>query len=189
VNDIPQTQAYTDKPSGSAEIISAADTPGEALGYLQKILSLAGFEAAARVGRVTDEEVTLDIDGPDSSLLIGRHGQTLDALQYLLLVVMSAGRPAPPSLRVTIDVEGYRVRRAETLTRYAESLAAQVHETNEEAVLEPLNPLERRIVHTALVDNPYVETYSEGFGPERHIVIAPRKTTLTDSTTIPDENE
>jgi len=173
MNDSAQTQDFVEQPGVAP--VEDVDTPGEALARLETIISLAGFDADAKVGKVTDEEVTLDIEGPDASLLIGRHGQTLDALQYLLLVILSSGKPAPPELRITVDVEGYRQRRIETLTRYAHSLAEQVRATNEEAVLEPLNPLERRIVHTALVDNPYVQTYSEGFGQERHIVITPRK--------------
>jgi spoIIIJ-associated protein len=175
VTDLPQTQAYTEPSTDAASAAEKTDTPEQALSYLQKILDLAQLDATASIGRVTEEELTLDLSGPDASLLIGRHGQTLDSLQYLLLVIVSAGRPSPPSSRMTVDVEGYRQRRIETLTRYAQSLAAQVRETHEEAVLEPLNPLERRIVHTALVDDPYVETYSEGFGQDRHIVISPRK--------------
>jgi spoIIIJ-associated protein len=150
------------------------DIVDEALGRLNKILSLANLHVTASIGKITDDEATLDVEGADASLLIGRHGQTLDSLQYLLLVILSTGKTAPPRQRITIDVEGYRLRRIETLTRYAHNLAAQVRETNEEAVLEPLNPLERRIVHTALMDDPYVETYSEGFGQDRHIVIAPK---------------
>lgn len=176
MTDIPQTQACTEPSTEVRDTIeTAVDTPTAALGYLQKIIDLAGFDASASIGRVTEDEVTLDLQGADASLLIGRHGQTLDALQYLLLVIMSAGIPAPPPLRITVDVEGYRQRRIETLTRYAQTLAAQVRDTNEEAVLEPLNPMERRIVHTALVDDPYVQTYSEGYGQDRHIVISPRK--------------
>jgi spoIIIJ-associated protein len=173
MSDTTNTPANTEEQTSLAQGL-ISDTPIEAHESLQKILSLAKLEVTAVIGRVTNEEVTLDLEGPDASLLIGRHGQTLDALQYLLLVIVSSGRPAPPDLRITVDVEGYRLRRIETLTRYALSLAAQVRETNEEAVLEPLNPLERRIVHTALVDDPYVQTYSEGFGQDRHIVISPR---------------
>ena len=173
MTDLTQTQTLTDE----------EDLPKEAIACLAKILSLGGLDVTASIGKVTDEEVTLDLQGPDASLLIGRHGQTLDSLQYLVLVILSSGRLSQSSVRITIDVEGYRQRRIETLTRYALSLAAQVHETNEEAVLEPLNPLERRIVHTALVDNPHVETYSEGFGQDRHIVIAPRKSSTAAETT------
>jgi spoIIIJ-associated protein len=170
-----ETADYEGESAGQNTLSETPDTPGGALAYLQEILRLTKLDVQASIGSVTSEELMLDMQGPDASLLIGRHGQTLDSLQYLLLVMMSSRSPAPPDLRITVDVEGYRQRRIDTLTRYANSLAAQVQETNEEAVLEPLNSLERRIVHTALADNPFVETYSEGFGQDRHIVITPRK--------------
>jgi spoIIIJ-associated protein len=171
MTDIAQKEACTETLVEGDE----QGVPTQALAYLQKFLTLAHFDAVATIGHETAEEITLDIEGPDAPLLIGRHGQTLDALQYLLIVMVTTGRVTAGGQRITVDVEGYRQRRADTLTHYAQSLAAQVRDTHEEAVLEPLNPLERRIVHTALMDDPYVETYSEGYGPDRHIVITPRK--------------
>ena len=160
-----------------AEAGAPPPTPKEvaslALNCLQTFVHLAGLDATVSTGSIADDEVIMEMTGPDAAILIGRHGQTLDALQYILLVMISSRRPLPPQFRLTVDVEGYRQRRTEALCRYALSLAAQVKQTGEEAVLEPLNPHERRIVHTALMDDPAVETYSEGQGADRHIVISP----------------
>lgn len=138
-------------------------------------ISRAGLNATARVIDAQGEIVHIDIDGPDSSGLIGRRGQVLDALQYLFLVMMTHNKPHSSRLRIHLDADGYRRRRENSLKSLAQQLANQVKETGEEAVLEPLNALERRIVHTELVDDTEVETYSEGEEPYRHVVITPRK--------------
>ena len=147
----------------------------DALTHLTNILEAGEFNASAKLAGIEGEVVSLDIDGEDANLLIGRRGQVLDSLQYLLLVMVTHDRVATSRLRVHLDADGYRRRRAEALRELARDLANQVRETGEEAVLEPLNPLERRIVHTELVDDADVETYSEGDEPNRHIVITPRR--------------
>jgi spoIIIJ-associated protein len=173
-----RTEQSEDLQETVTEMTAEPDGAKAALCHLQKILSLSRLDVTAFIASATDSEVTLEMQGTDASLLIGRHGQTLDSLQYLLLV-MTSSRSSAQHLRINVDVEGYRQRRIDTLTRYATSLASQAIETGEEAVLEPLNSLERRIVHTALIGNPYVETYSEGYGSDRHVVISPRKASST----------
>ncbi len=146
-----------------------------ALAHLKEIIRIGGLEAEAHVVSIEGDTITVEATGADAGLLIGRRGQTLHALQYLLLVMLTHSESGGQKYRLILDADSYRKRRQEALEQLAETLALQVRETGEEAVLEPLNAMERRIVHTALADDPDVETYSEGEGPERHIVISPRR--------------
>lgn len=146
-----------------------------ALQMLQGFLASAGLEAEAQMESQQGDSVTYAVTGPDARLLVGPHGQTLDALQYLLSLMTNKG--SSQRLRITVDADGYRARRAQTLTKFALELAAQVAANSEEAITDPLNAMERRIIHTALVDHPDVETYSEGDDPNRYVVISPRSTT------------
>ena len=118
----------------------------------------------------TDESVTLDIKGEDLGVLIGKHGQTLDALQYL--TNLAANRDAEERVRIQLDVEDYRKRRTETLNRLALRLADKVKRRGEKVVLEPMSPQERKIIHIALQDDNRISTYSEGEEPFRKVVIA-----------------
>lgn len=117
--------------------------------------------------------ITLKLHGDDMGILIGKHGQTLDALQYLTNLV--ANRAAGGRMRIVIDVEDYRDRRAETLTRLAKRLAEKVKRTGERCALEPMNPHERKIIHTALQGDSTITTLSEGTDPYRKVVIELKK--------------
>ena len=145
---------------------------GHALLHLQGLLNAAQLSAEAQVEQRDGENVTLAITGPDARLLIGPQAQALDALQYLLSLMTNKSRDL--RLRITVDADGYRARRAETLTTFAQDMAAQVAATGQEAITDPLNAMERRIIHTALVDHLEVQTYSEGDDPNRYVVISPR---------------
>ena len=114
--------------------------------------------------------VTINLRGEDLGILIGKHGQTLDALQYL--TNLAANRDAEEKMKFVIDVEEYRRRRAETLTRLAQRLASKVKRMGEPVVLEPMTPHERKIIHMALQDDRRISTYSEGEEPNRKVVIA-----------------
>lgn len=116
-------------------------------------------------------EGNLDIEfvGQDMGILIGKRGQTLDSLQYLTSLVVNKGRQG--YVRVKLDTEDYRNRRKETLENLAKSIAYKVRKTRKTVSLEPMNPYERRIIHSALQGNRYVETYSEGSEPYRHVVV------------------
>lgn len=146
---------------------------GHALLHLQGFLTAAGLSAEAAVETLEGTTATLAISGPDAVLLVGTQGQTLDALQYLLTLMTNKSREQ--RLRITVDADGYRARRAKKLTEFALDLAAQVAANSEEAVTDPMNAMDRRIVHTALVDHPDVQTYSEGDDPHRYVVISPRQ--------------
>ena len=121
------------------------------------------------------EEGSLDVDfeGEDMGVLIGKRGQTLDSLQYLTSLVVNKGKDN--YIRVKLDTEDYRRRRKETLESLARSIANKVKKTRRPVVLEAMNPYERRIIHSALQNNKYVETVSEGEEPYRHIVVKMKK--------------
>ena len=116
-------------------------------------------------------EGNLEIEflGEDMGILIGKRGQTLDSLQYLTSLVVNKGRQG--YIRVKLDTEDYRRRRKETLENLARGIAYKVKKTRKAVVLEPMNPYERRIIHSALQGNRYVETTSEGEEPYRHVVV------------------
>ncbi len=151
------------------ELDNVADT---AIAALQDILKYF------KVGEVTideyegDEgELILDITGDDVAILIGRHGKTLDALQYLVstITVHTLGFRYP----VVVDVEGYKARRREKLEDQARNMAARAVAKHRNVPMHPMTPYERRIVHLALRDDPRVTTASEGEGTARHVVIIP----------------
>jgi spoIIIJ-associated protein len=108
-------------------------------------------------------------------ILIGHRGETLDSLQYLVSLVINKENTGSEYKRVILDTENYRRRREETLVRLANRLAAKARTQSKSVVLEPMNPYERRIIHSALQDNPYVTTHSEGEEPFRKIVIELKK--------------
>lgn len=139
--------------------------------FAEGLAAASEFDLQVSVASEEPDGVTLAFDGPDAHLLVGRHGQGLDALQFLAMLVVN--RHARERLRVVFDADRYRARREEVLVKLARDLAAQVKESGEEAVLDPLSPMERRIVHSALVDDPAVTTYSEGEEPNRYIIISP----------------
>ena len=119
---------------------------------------------------VRDDHMVFNISGENLGVLIGKHGQTLDALQYL--TSLAANRDAEEKIRVILDVEQYRQRRAETLTRLAHRMAGNVKRSGQTIVLEPMTPSERKIIHMALQEDWRVSTYSEGEEPFRKVVIA-----------------
>ena len=123
----------------------------------------------------TDNGLRLCIDAETMGLLIGRRGETLDAMQYLVSLVANKNRKEEGYIRVTLDTEGYRSRREETLKRLARKNALHVKQTGRPVSMEPMNPYERRILHSALQGFTGVTTHSEGEEPNRHVVIAPSK--------------
>jgi spoIIIJ-associated protein len=152
---------------------STAELAEIARTILQSIVDGIGYGGTAVVGDVSSDMIHLNIDGGDSGIIIGKHGQTINAIQYLISVIINKHRQK--RVRITVDSEGYRTRREEALQNQALFLASKVKESGEEAVLDSLDASERRIIHTTLADNPYVYTYSEGEDPDRHIVISPKK--------------
>lgn len=142
--------------------------------FLQKVFNAMRIDVVMeKFINKYDGSVTLRLHGADMGILIGKHGQTLDSLQYLTNLV--ANKNSTERVRVVIDVEDYRDRRIETLTRLARRLADKVKRTGERVALEPMNPHERKIIHMALQRDNRVTTLSEGDDPFRHVVIELKK--------------
>ena len=120
--------------------------------------------------KLKDKQLDIKISGDGMGIIIGKRGQTLDSIQYLVNLVVNKG--TAPYISVTLDTENYRERRKETLEVLAHNLAKKVKHTGKNVVLEPMNPYERRIIHSALQNDRYVTTYSEGEEPYRNVVIA-----------------
>lgn len=125
--------------------------------------------------RYDDAEKALDVDmrGEEIGILIGKRGQTLDSLQYLVSLVVNRGQA--DYIRVKLDTENYRQRRKETLENLAKNIAYKVKRTKRPVSLEPMNPYERRIIHSALQNDRYVTTHSEGEEPFRRVVVSLKK--------------
>ena len=122
--------------------------------------------------KIDEVEHTIDIElkGDDMGILIGKRGQTLDSLQYLVSLVVN--KKSENYVRVKLDTENYRERRKETLETLAKNIAYKVKRTKRSVSLEPMNPYERRIIHAALQNDKYVTTRSEGEDPFRHVIIS-----------------
>ena len=146
----------------------------EAKDFLAKIFKAMKIEVVMeKFVNKRDGCVVLKLHGDDMGILIGKHGQTLDSLQYLTNLV--ANKNTENRVHIVIDVENYRDRRAETLTRLAKRLADNVKKSGERIVLEPMNPHERKIIHTALQNDNKITTLSEGSEPFRKVVIELKK--------------
>ncbi len=139
--------------------------------FLEELLARMGIDAIAEPGEHSGHMYVDIVDGPDDdmALLIGRHGQTLDAIQELTRMVVS--RRLDTRVRVIVDVQDYRKRREERLVENAVQQAERVLESGREAELDPMNPFERKLVHDALADLAGVETSSRGEEPNRFVVI------------------
>ena len=146
--------------------------PNKIQEFLQTVLTKMGISAEAQLDEA-DGEVTITIVGEDASHAIGYRGETLDALQYLCSLMLNGDRAG--FKRVTLDAEGYRSKREKALERLARNLEQKVKRTGREHKLEPMNPYERRVIHTTLQNSKYVTTQSEGQGSARHVVITPIK--------------
>ena len=120
-----------------------------------------------------EDTVNINLSGEDMGVLIGKRGQTLDSLQYLLSLV--ANKESEKYFRVKLDTENYRERRKETLESLAKNIAYRVKRTRKPVSLEPMNPYERRIIHSTLQNHKYVSTKSEGEEPFRHVVVFMKK--------------
>ena len=173
VQDVPAEKE--EKPREERKVLlrteeEIAEIKDEAVKFLSGVFKAMGLQVEIKI-EYKNEDGNLDIDfeGEDMGNLIGKRGQTLDSLQYLTSLVVNKGRQG--YIRVKLDTEDYRNRRKETLENLARSIAYKVRKTRKPVSLEPMNPYERRIIHSALQGNRYVETYSEGNEPYRHVVV------------------
>lgn len=143
--------------------------------FLEQVLNAMGINASINIAYDKENQMLeINLEGEDMGTLIGKRGQTLDSLQYLVSLVIN--KNTDNYIKVKLDTENYRERRKETLENLARNIANKVKRTRKSVTLEPMNPYERRIIHSALQNDKYVETYSEGEDPYRKVVIGYKKT-------------
>ena len=169
---VPKAEKPAEKPVEKKA--PAAPTDGvapeaKAEEFLRNVTKLMGVDVTIDSKRDDEGNVRVDMHGDTLGILIGRRGETLDALQYLTSLYVNRGQEG--YTRVTLDTENYRAKREEALTRLANRMANRAVKTGRKVVLEPMNPYERRILHSALQKNENVSTHSEGEEPNRHVVI------------------
>ena len=142
--------------------------------FLSKVFAAMGIKAEAEILFDEEEKVmNINLTGDDMGMLIGKRGQTLDSLQYLVSLV--ANKDSDTYIKVKLDTENYRERRKETLENLAKNIASKVRRTRHSVALEPMNPYERRIIHSVLQNNKFVETHSEGEEPYRKVIVSLKK--------------
>jgi len=147
-------------------------TTNKAEEFLTELLKHMDVSATAEVTE-TEESINVNLVGDSTGVLIGRRGETLDALQYLTSLVVN--KDLDEYKRVVLDTENYRAKREETLIKLANRIAGKVAKTGKRVVLEPMNPYERRVLHATLQDNEKVETVSEGEEPYRRVIIRKKR--------------
>ena len=165
----PALPRIPSEPAVPAEQRDPQSDEGKVQAFLQELTRLMGLEISVHVH--TDEEgnIRVSMQGDTLGILIGRRGETLDALQYLTSLHINRGRQE--YTRVTLDSEGYRAKREDALVRLANRMANRAQRTGRKVSLEPMNPYERRILHSALQGHEGISTHSEGEEPNRHVVI------------------
>ena len=170
-----QVREKTAKPAKPVEILTdpeeIKEVENRAKVFLRDVfasMNLGEVEITSEYN-TTDGSLEVDFEGEDMGILIGKRGQTLDSLQYLTSLVVNKGKSN--YIRVKLDTEVYRKCRKETLENLARGIAYKVRKTRKPVILEPMNPYERRIIHSALQGNKFVETVSEGEEPYRHVVV------------------
>ena len=156
-----------------AEEIPADSNMAKAKEFILELTRLMGVQVDVAMGQDAEGNLYANLTGDSQGVLIGRRGETLDAVQYLTSLCIN--RDQENYTRITIDTENYRARREDTLIRLANRKANQVVRTGRKVRLEPMNPYERRIIHSALQPNEQVDTHSEGEDPNRCVVITLRK--------------
>jgi spoIIIJ-associated protein len=140
---------------------------------LDKVTEALGLDADVVIEE-DDEGIRATLDGDDLGLFIGRHGQTIDAVQHLAFKIANRDVARNDVVRVTVDAAGYRERREEMLHRQADQAASRAARSGRPVALDAMSATERKVVHEHLKDREDVETYSEGTEPNRHLVVAPR---------------
>ncbi len=162
----PRETEGEEEPAGEGEHAIARE-------LLERVLATLSLDATVRL-EGDDDEVRATVSGADLGVLIGRHGQMIDSLQYLANAIAHRAL-GDERRRIVIDAAGYRARRASTLEGLARRTAEQASATGRRIELEPMSAVERRIVHEVLKDDPEVTTASEGTEPTRYVVVVPRR--------------
>ncbi len=166
-----QEEEYIPQPKKQKEVVPMTEENVRICEeYLLSILKEMGLDAQVSSKEEEDHTLYMEVSGDNMGLIIGKRGQTLDALQYLLNRAASHNQDG--SVRIKLDTEDYRERRKKTLENLARNIAAKAKKTRRNVVLEPMNPYERMIIHSALQKDPAVTTYSKGKEPYRTVVVA-----------------
>ncbi|MDF2877288.1 MAG: protein jag [Clostridia bacterium] len=147
------------------EVISLAES------FLYKLLKEMSVECTIKSKVVNNNRIAISVEGSNMGIIIGKRGETLDAIQYIVNIIANKNREE--YIKVMLDTENYRARREETLRKLAYKLSKKAHQTKKPIILEPMNPYDRRIIHSALQDSKIVKTHSEGKEPFRRVVISP----------------
>ncbi|MBQ8150790.1 MAG: protein jag [Clostridia bacterium] len=164
-----QKEEKPEAPKAEAVPATEGEAEARAVEFLSNVTKLMGVDVSITPRRDEEGNLRVDMHGDTLGILIGRRGETLDALQYLTSLFVNRGQEN--YVRVTLDTENYRAKREEALTRLANRMANRAVKTGRKVVMEPMNPYERRILHSALQGNDAVTTHSEGDEPNRHVVI------------------
>lgn len=160
-----------DKKESAAPAVKA-ETANDPKEFLDKVFKAMKLNVNVKVEQIGND-MNIELSGDEMGVLIGKRGQTLDSLQYLTSLVVNKG--SNEYIRVKVDTENYRKRRKDTLENLAKNLAYKVKRTKRPVTLEPMNPYERRVIHSALQNDKYVSTHSEGEEPFRRVVITLNK--------------
>ena len=178
---VPETEetseeTYEAAPGKREREIKPLEDPSEAIaraeGFLRDVYQAMDMDVDL-VSSYDGEVLNVQMNGDDMGILIGKRGQTLDSLQYLVSLVVNKG--SSTYVRVKLDTENYRERRKATLENLAKNIAVKVKKSRQSVYLEPMNPYERRIIHSALQNEKFITTYSEGEEPYRKVIVALKK--------------
>ena len=180
-------KAASAKAAKAKDAVSLLEQEQRARKFLEDVFAAMKIEVELQRSE-TEEGILFQLEGESLGILIGKHGQTLDALQYLTNLAANRGVTGE-RLHVQLDIEGYRARREETLTRLAGHLAEKACRIGQEIHLEPMNRHERKIIHMALQDSRKVSTYSAGDEQRRYVVIVPRRRRRAENSRRSRENE
>lgn len=175
VPEIVEKPAYVEvKDSEDSIVVSPEeieDVIKRAKAFLTKLLKEMNVECDINAQVINDNRINISLQGKNMGIIIGKRGETLDAIQYITNIV--ANKERTEYIKIMLDTENYRARREETLRKLAFKLSKKAQQTRRPVILEPMNPYDRRIIHSALQDNKYVKTHSEGKEPFRKVVITP----------------
>lgn len=167
---VEETKVQEVKPESKTEVMSDEEIERRIRTFLADMFKAMDMEVEVKINfNKKDECVDVELLGNNMGVLIGKRGQTLDSIQYLISLVVNKGKEK--YVRIKVDTENYRSRRKETLENLAKNIAYKVKRSKHPVSLEPMNPYERRIIHAALQNDKYVSTRSEGEEPFRHVVI------------------
>lgn len=167
----PKVQEHIKTLQNSPEEDTVQEVEQKAIRFLQQFLEELHLESTVKILKKNTSMIVIGLEGKNMGILIGRKGETLDAIQYLVNIIANKGRQH--YIKVLVDTENYRAKRETDLKTLVFEMSQKVKQSHKPVVLEPMNPYDRRIVHATLQEDPLVRTYSEGKDPFRKVIIIP----------------